>query len=108
MIRKTLLVTLLFGIISGCATTRPVEDMSINQIMERYDKYCNYGCALKIKDGTPFIGMNKNMLIDAMGRPSDINKTTTKNGTSEQWVYRIGYDATYVYFEDGKVDAIQN
>jgi len=37
------------------------------------------------------------------GKPSDINKTTTKYGVSEQWVYSRGY----VYLDDGIVTSIQ-
>lgn len=38
------------------------------------------------------------------GEPIDINKTTTKYGTEEQWVYS---DYKYLYFEDGILVSIQ-
>lgn len=38
------------------------------------------------------------------GEPDDINKTTTKYGVSEQWVYGGG---KYIYLDDGVVTAIQ-
>lgn len=50
------------------------------------------------------IGMNEGEVIDILGKPEDINRTTTSSGISEQWVYPNGY----VYFEDGIVDTIQN
>ena len=41
------------------------------------------------------------------GEPSDINKTTTKYGVREQWVYRSSSKTKYIYFEDGIVTTIQ-
>jgi hypothetical protein len=52
------------------------------------------------------IGMTKEeVLTDGWGTPEDVNKTTTENGTSEQWVYS-GY--RYLYFEDGILKEIQD
>jgi hypothetical protein len=53
----------------------------------------------------PKIGMTTEKLLQSKkwGKPSDINKTTTKYGVSEQWVYSRGY----VYLEDGIVTSIQ-
>lgn len=51
------------------------------------------------------IGMNKKQVIASnWGRPSSVNKTTTANGISEQWVY----DGSYLYFENGILRTIQN
>lgn len=54
----------------------------------------------------PQIGMTQEEVINktGWGKPNDINRTTTKYGVEEQWVYNI---YGYVYFEDGKVTAIQ-
>ena len=49
------------------------------------------------------IGMTKEMALFSWGKPNDINKTITTNNTSEQWVY----DDNYLYFEGGKLTAIQ-
>ncbi|WP_336788446.1 hypothetical protein [Paenibacillus sp. MMO-177] len=50
------------------------------------------------------IGMSTDdVLLSSWGKPKDINKTTTKYGVSEQWVYD---DNRYVYFDDGIVTAI--
>lgn len=38
------------------------------------------------------------------GKPTKVNKTTTANSVSEQWVYSSG---KYVYLENGIVNAIQ-
>ncbi|KKC46959.1 hypothetical protein VE23_07110 [Paenibacillus sp. D9] len=44
------------------------------------------------------------VLESTWGKPSKINKTTTKYGVHEQWVY---YGGRYVYLEDGVVTLIQ-
>lgn len=48
----------------------------------------------------PQIGMTQEEVINktGWGKPDDINRTTTKYGVEEQWVYNI---YGYVYFEDG-------
>lgn len=54
----------------------------------------------------PNIGMTKDEVLNSTwGEPEDINKTTTKYGTREQWCYS-GYK--YIYFEDGIVTSIQD
>lgn len=54
----------------------------------------------------PSIGMTKNEVLNSTwGEPEDINKTTTKYGTSEQWCYNGN---KYIYFEDGIVTSIQD
>lgn len=56
------------------------------------------------------VGMSEMALICSWGRPGRVNRTTTKNGVSKQYVYRYcSYCTTnYVYVEDGKVIGIQN
>lgn len=56
--------------------------------------------------GIVIIGMSKEeVLINGWGRPRDINKTTTKHGTNEQWVYS---NNRYLYFENNVLYAIQD
>ena len=56
----------------------------------------------------PAIGMSPDEVRNSTwGEPSDINKTTTKYGVREQWVYRSSVKNKYIYFEDGLVTAIQ-
>ncbi|MFC4306648.1 hypothetical protein [Cohnella boryungensis] len=53
----------------------------------------------------PAIGMTAQEVEDSKwGSPDDINKTTTKYGISEQWVYKYH---GYIYLDDGIVTAIQ-
>lgn len=59
----------------------------------------------KKKEGV-YIGMTKQQVLDSMwGEPIKINTTTTRYGVNEQWVYP---NNNYLYFENGKLTAIQN
>lgn len=52
------------------------------------------------------IGMNReDVLASSWGKPDSVNRTTTSNTTSEQWVYG---GRNYLYFENGKLSTIQN
>ncbi len=56
----------------------------------------------------PSIGMTADEVKDSTwGSPSDINKTTTKYGVREQWVYKSSVKNRYIYLENGVVTAIQ-
>lgn len=72
-----------------------------NQLYAKYGK----SNADLILQGKVLIGMTKAMCIESWGRPSDINTTTGSWGVHEQWVYNL---STYLYFENGKLTAIQN
>ncbi len=53
----------------------------------------------------PLIGMTAEEVKNSKwGNPVRVNKTTTKYGTYEQWVYS---NNKYIYFDNGKVTAIQ-
>ncbi len=53
----------------------------------------------------PSIGMTEEEVLNSIwGEPKDVNRTTTKYGVKEQWVYS-GY--RYIYFEHGTVTTIQ-
>lgn len=52
------------------------------------------------------IGMTQQQVLDSnWGRPNKINKTVTKYGTHEQWVYGGN---NYLYFDNGILTSIQN
>lgn len=83
----------------------------INYVRKVYrDKYIKewgvepVGEEFELKE--PQIGMTESEVINntTWGRPKDINKTTTKYGVSEQWVYD---NYKYLYFEDGVLTTIQ-
>ncbi len=58
-----------------------------------------------IIEGKVKLGFTKKMCEEAWGAPKDINKTTGSWGVHEQWVYGMG---CYLYFENGKLTAIDN
>ncbi len=59
----------------------------------------------RVAKGPVKIGMNTaQVLSSSWGSPSAVNKTTTAAGVKEQWVYGI---KTFLYFESGKLTAIQ-
>ena len=66
-------------------------------------KYGKYWGKL-VGEGQLEIGMNKQMCRDSWGEPESINRTSTRYGNHEQWVYTT----IYVYFDNGKISAIQD
>lgn len=53
----------------------------------------------------PAIGMSpEDVAQGRWGKPERINRTTTANGVREQWVYSQGY----LYFDNGRLSAIQD
>lgn len=60
------------------------------------------------------LGWTKEMLIESIGRPNDINRSIGSWGTHEQWVYREylsefhEYITEYYYFENGILTTIQD
>ena len=60
------------------------------------------------KQVPPAIGMTAAQVrASTWGEPSDINRTTTQYGVSEQWVYNTYSGTKYIYLDDGIVTAIQ-
>lgn len=51
------------------------------------------------------VGTTEAQMRDALGRPERINRTTNSFGTTEQWVYGIGF---YVYMQNGICTTIQD
>jgi hypothetical protein len=54
---------------------------------------------------TVVMGMTSEQVSMAWGRPNQVNETVRVSGVSEQWVYSV---YRYVYFENGRVTAIQS
>ena len=72
-----------------------------------------------IIDGDILIGMTTEQVVASIGKPVKINKTTDKDGVSEQWIYagkiRLSYrdnrtvkEYAYVYFRNGRVSSWQS
>lgn len=61
---------------------------------------------LGITKQTARIGMTSQMVLDCgWGEPDNVNRTRTAGRVHEQWVYS---DGTYLYFDNGKLTAIQD
>lgn len=74
--------------------------------LEKFEEREKQQLKEKIKEKKePQIGMTSDEIRKSTwGEPKDINKTTTKYGVHEQWVYGNG---RYIYLDDGVVTAIQ-
>ncbi|MFK8302692.1 hypothetical protein ACI75Y_07245 [Capnocytophaga stomatis] len=87
------------------------EDWRRKKEKLRAEKYARlkekYGKAIAddMINGNVRIGWSKQMCMDSWGKPKSINKTTTQYSVTEQWVYGSG---NYLYFDNGKLTAIQN
>jgi hypothetical protein len=66
------------------------------------DEICN-----SVGDREIYVGMTKEQVRAAWGRPYNVNKTTTAYGTTEQWVMHES-GRTYVYFSGDTCTAFQN
>lgn len=55
------------------------------------------------------MGMTAAQLRASLGAPNDVNRTVTRYGTHEQWIYGEPISgATYIYLEDGIITSWQN
>jgi hypothetical protein len=77
-----------------------IKQKIANENIEKYGKY--FGDL--INSGKVVLGMNKEMCVKAWGKPIDINETIVTGLIHEQWVYSL---SLYLYFENGKLTAIQ-
>jgi hypothetical protein len=86
------------------------------QFIEDYPDLCKKFAALdaywdhekKCAAGKPEIGMTKDEAVRAWCQPWTINTTETTAAVREQWVYgRSDYIRGYLYFENGRLVAIQ-
>lgn len=59
----------------------------------------------KIREGKIWLGMTSDMALASWGEPSDVNRTVTAIGVTEQWVYSLG---NYLYFTDGILTSWQD
>lgn len=90
-----------------------VNDFSVNDFYsQRHIDECirKYGIKYgkQVGSGQIDIGMSKAMVKDAYGKPDKINSTTLEYTQSEQWLYTYDDYMVFVYFENGKVVAIQD
>jgi len=71
---------------------------------EHYAKQAKANAEWKARGGVT-LGMSTAQVLNSnWGKPNKVIRTQTKNGTHEQWVY----GNNYLYFENGKLTAVQN
>lgn len=91
--KKLILISFILIMLTGCMT------------LEWGNKFLEEPNAVEI-------GMTAEEVISVWGKPHTINKTQSADYITIQWVYshssQFGYDAAYIYFENGKVATIQN
>lgn len=96
--------------VAAAAEAREADalEQRIQEAKERMEMYRRLGWpdrfAREGAMGRVVVGMNAEMVSLIWGRPARINTTATATGKTEQWVY--GLDR-YVYFEKGRVSAVQ-
>lgn len=97
-----------FGIVEDCTKTDFVYK-TMKEVEAYRARQAKAEKAAKAKAARPGvrIGMTRDQVINGTnwGKPQKVNRTTTRYGTSEQWVYG---DGNYLYFEDGVLTSIQN
>jgi len=72
------------------------------------DKYGELHARI-ILAGKVILGMTAEEVRESWGAPDDINRTSNVYKTSEQWVYQgDNYKNSYLYFEDGILETIQD
>ena len=85
------------------AKAKERQEKEQQRIQVLVDKYGQSNVNLA-RQGKVKIGWNKELCIEAWGKPRSVNKTTTAYGVHEQWAYST---SRYLYFDDGILTAIQ-
>ena len=83
------------------------EYFNYDEIVGSYGSYADSENQKKywLSGNEPEIGMSElDVKMSSWGEPNEINRTETKYGVREQWVYD---DGRYIYLDDGIVTSIQ-
>lgn len=83
----------------------PRIGMTVEQFNDARDLYRSEASKYSFPDRLSGKGPAYNSWL---GTSPEINRTTTARGTREQWVFRYGYSAKYLYFDDGVLVTIQD
>ena len=78
----------------------------ISELLAQAEKQERAAQAAARKREGVHVGMSQEeVLASSWGKPERVNRTTFASGTHEQWVYG---SRSYLYFENGKLTAVQN
>lgn len=62
-----------------------------------------------ILKGEVAIGMTENEVVRSWGKPDRVNRTISRRGSNEQWVYdRGGHKSQYIYLDNGIVSSLSD
>jgi len=84
------------------AENRKLDEKRLIQLETKYGR----SDGALIFNGRIWLGMTDEMARDSLGYPDDINRSVTKFGVSEQWIYRNR--DRYLYFENGILESWQD
>lgn len=82
----------------------PMKEKQIAKDTLEYNQNLEKSLADKKNQGVSIGMSSEDVLLSSWGKPEKINKTTTENNISEQWIYG---NSKYIYFDNGVVTAIQ-
>ena len=95
------------AVVSQKTDERQKELNAAQAKIAEFDKQEKIRLAELAKKPNVKIGMSKSQVINQSnwGEPKYINRTVTKHGTHEQWVYS---EYRYLYFDNGRLAVIQD
>jgi hypothetical protein len=112
---KLLIVAFGLGVIYGCSKEQHYRAPDFRKIEigktpsfdpHKEDSIAEYKKMVEkiIDEKLLILGMTKEMVVKGRGKPERINRTVSRWGVSEQWVY----GSLYLYFEDGVLTSYQD
>ncbi len=91
-------------------TNGAVQEVQLTEngkkIKEAHLSWSNDDCNL-IGEKKIRIGMNRDQVIAALGKPYKINKTSFGNSVHEKWIMSNSPNSTCLYLENGRLTTIQ-
>ena len=106
MLQDLIIGAIVLGLLIGLVAVLAFDPPTAEEICAAHPAWSATECQ-RISEGNIWLGMEAEQLQVSWGRPTDINRTVTRYGTHEQWVYRYDTKTQYVYLEDGSVTSWQ-
>lgn len=93
--------------ISSSLTSPWTKELLREEMINRHPEWPQ-GVQWKVRGGEIAIGMTEEQVKASWGKPNDYNRTVTKYGSREQWIYGVFPSCTYIYFNDGVLTSWQD